>query len=149
MNMWKTGIMTAVLAAGTTIGALAAGIGVVNVDQAAAAHPQIKAMERQLQQIETKYEPQLQAMVADLQTKKTEAEVQAAVNGKYDPLLKEYFGAREQAQAKIISDLEKAIEKVRKDKKLDAVLVAPVQVASKDPKEQIIDITEDVQRALR
>lgn len=148
MKMLKTAVLTTVLAVGAMIGAAAAGIGVVNVDQAAASHPKYQKMVQELQNIDKKYEAQTKAMFADLE-KMPEAQQQTAIQGKYAPLISEILGAKAKAQEPIIKALEKAVEKVRLEKKLDAILVAPVQVATKAPEEQVIDVTADVQKALR
>ncbi len=147
--MLKTGLMTTALAVGTLVGAAAAGVGVVNVEQAVQAHPGTAAMVRQLQSVDKKYEAQLNAMQADLQTKKTEQEVRDALNGKYAPLLKNYNSERAQAMAKVEKDFAAAVAKVRADRKLDAVLQAPVHVLDKDKSEQFVDVTADVQKVLK
>lgn len=147
--MVKTAMMTAALAVGTLVGAAAADIGVVDFDLAAQSHPQYAAMQRQAQKVEQEYAPRLEAMQTDLGGMKTDADRQAAVQDKYQALIESFLKARNQVMAPVMGDVEKAVEAVRAEKKLVAVMDVPVSIVVKDAKTEIVDVTPLVQQKLK
>ena len=143
--MFKTSMMTAVLAAGTVLSACAAGTGVLNVDMALQASPKYQPMEK----VEQQYAPQLSAMEADLKQMKTQQEQQQAMQGKYKALIQSYMQDREKATAALQKDLNKATQEVLRDQKLDVILAQPVQIAAKAKDEKIVDVTPEVAAKLK
>ncbi|MCI5837185.1 MAG: OmpH family outer membrane protein [Veillonellaceae bacterium] len=147
--MVKTAMMTAALAVGTLVGAAAADIGVVDFDLAAQSHPQYAAMRQQAQKVEREYAPRLEAMQTDLGGMKTDADREAAVQDKYQALIESFLKARNQVMAPVMGDVEKAVEAVRAEKKLVAVMDVPVSIVVKDAKTEVVDVTPLVQQKLK
>lgn len=147
--MFKTSMMTAVLAAGTVLSACAAGTGVLNVDMALQASPKYQPMVQQMQKVEQQYAPQLNAMEADLNQMKTQQEQQQAMQGKYKALIQSYMQDREKATEALQKDLNKATQEVLRDQKLDIILAQPVQIAAKAKDEKIVDVTPEVAAKLQ
>ncbi|MCI5836423.1 MAG: OmpH family outer membrane protein [Veillonellaceae bacterium] len=124
-----------VLALGVSFGAEAAGLGYVNRDMLVQAHPKFTKTELTIRTDAEKQQQKFEKESAKLETEDAKREL-------FFRLQEELMKKQQEAMAPILQDIQKAIDKVRVEKQLDAVVDYDVVVSGG------VDITPDVQKKL-
>ena len=135
-------VMTAGLAS-------AANIGVVNINAVAEAYPGIGALEMQVNQVESKYNPQLEKESKALEKLKTDAEKQKHYAEKMVPIIQKANDEINKIMAPVDAAIAKNVEAVRVQKGIDVVVNNPAALVAADQTSTVTDITADVVTLMR
>lgn len=127
--------LAGVLALGVSFGVDAAGLGYVNRDMLVQAHPKFTKTELNIRTAAEKQQQKFEAEAAKLPTEEAKREL-------FFRLQEELMKKQQEEMAPILRDIQKAIDNVRTEKQLDAVVDYDVVISGG------VDITPDVQKKL-
>ena len=122
----------------------AAGIGLVNMGEIYQTYPKMSTYEKKAQEIENKYNPQIQKALDEAKKQTTEQAQQDYFNKNVVPINTKAQEELGKAMEPFYNEVAQRAEQVRVVKNLDVVLTTPAAIVTNPADSALVDITKDV-----